>query len=466
MADALTLKVDFEGDVRRIRLEPGTGRSPAALTEAACQLYNLPAGSLVLRYRDNEGDLCSLVEATMEDALELAASANSVLRVVATWAGGSPAASSALLVGSSPMHEPSTASEAAAAAEFEKVTAATEDAQHTAEEAMAAVEEAVEEQQEVLSAIAEDLRPAAAASGAGCGLRERLERAKPRVTAHMSTFGQQVVGDFKLSREDMKKAIVADSPQVSSPVRHVGDVVAATTGLLVAARMMPVRATRLVAETAAALSGTDQVPSVEAAESEEDAALDATAGATAASEDVAAPPSNEVAPEPVQGLRATQPELAHFAKQVSGDFKTVKREVRDVLGYVMGGTTSIGQPDGQRRAGQSEGRDRLPEVVGSLAGVAAAASLAPIRIVRAGVAAGGRSMRTSSTTFSPPERAAAPAASMPPTASMPADAAGSRGASPLGVLAAACAAADGRNTEEMPVSSGSTEVAPEVHAAD
>jgi len=72
-----TLKADLAGDIRRLKPWPSSGVEPslAAARRAVGHLHGLAAeeyGSLVLRYQDDEGDLCTLTDASLPDALHLA----------------------------------------------------------------------------------------------------------------------------------------------------------------------------------------------------------------------------------------------------------------------------------------------------------------------------------------------------------------------------------------------------------
>ncbi|CAK0814866.1 unnamed protein product [Prorocentrum cordatum] len=91
--DELVVKVDLEGDVRRLRarLPPRQGAGEearyAALQATIVEGFKLPEGSphLVLKYRDEEEDLCTLVEATLADFLQ-GASGRGPLKLVASRA--------------------------------------------------------------------------------------------------------------------------------------------------------------------------------------------------------------------------------------------------------------------------------------------------------------------------------------------------------------------------------------------
>lgn len=75
MAEPRTLKVEFEADLRRFRLRLTDEKGPAnqirAIHKAISTGFSLSEDepALVLKYKDDEGDLCTLVEATLEDFL-------------------------------------------------------------------------------------------------------------------------------------------------------------------------------------------------------------------------------------------------------------------------------------------------------------------------------------------------------------------------------------------------------------
>eukprot|EP00450_Noctiluca_scintillans_P022203 CAMPEP_0194526382 /NCGR_PEP_ID=MMETSP0253-20130528/62169_1 /TAXON_ID=2966 /ORGANISM="Noctiluca scintillans" /LENGTH=343 /DNA_ID=CAMNT_0039371207 /DNA_START=48 /DNA_END=1075 /DNA_ORIENTATION=+ len=82
-----TLKVDLDGDFRRLSpWLPDGEPSFANVLEAMARLFSLTThdviATLILKYRDDEGDLCTLNEATLRDALDLSVPAR-MLRLVA-----------------------------------------------------------------------------------------------------------------------------------------------------------------------------------------------------------------------------------------------------------------------------------------------------------------------------------------------------------------------------------------------
>lgn len=75
MTEPLTLKVELNSDLRRLRLKLVEEDSPAskfrAVHQAICNGFSLGQldPPLVLKYKDEDGDACTLVEATIEDFL-------------------------------------------------------------------------------------------------------------------------------------------------------------------------------------------------------------------------------------------------------------------------------------------------------------------------------------------------------------------------------------------------------------
>lgn len=91
MAETQTLKVDYDGDVRRLTLKLLAGDSPSNMMRTIHTLISNGFGFsegdplLDLKYKDEDGDLCTLVETTIEDFLENAC-ANKPLKLLATKA--------------------------------------------------------------------------------------------------------------------------------------------------------------------------------------------------------------------------------------------------------------------------------------------------------------------------------------------------------------------------------------------
>lgn len=82
-----TVKVSLDGDLRRCRWEPdGRENDFEVICETVSQLFGLRRNSgkcLQLRYKDDDGDLCTLIEPTLPDALKIFKDSR-VLRLIAS----------------------------------------------------------------------------------------------------------------------------------------------------------------------------------------------------------------------------------------------------------------------------------------------------------------------------------------------------------------------------------------------
>lgn len=102
MMAEICLKVDLDGDIRRLRVKDG-GRGEQerweALNSAICGVFELPPDQLGLKYKDEDGDMCTLAKGTLHDCVSLAKGSvirlwakrvenDNTPRVVATSAGG------------------------------------------------------------------------------------------------------------------------------------------------------------------------------------------------------------------------------------------------------------------------------------------------------------------------------------------------------------------------------------------
>mmetsp|Transcript_18339 Transcript_18339/g.52418 ORF Transcript_18339/g.52418 Transcript_18339/m.52418 type:complete len:446 (-) Transcript_18339:262-1599(-) len=88
------LKVDLEGDVRRFRITAGADDAETweVLAKTVREGFELPAEETVrLKYKDDEGDECTLTKATLPDCLELSTSGMLRLRA-ARLSSSAPAA--------------------------------------------------------------------------------------------------------------------------------------------------------------------------------------------------------------------------------------------------------------------------------------------------------------------------------------------------------------------------------------
>jgi len=387
MTSTYTLKIELQGDIRRLKSWPAEGaeQTYTELQAMVCEAFGLPAETLHLQYRDDEGDLCMLGEATLPDALDLLkASGSNVLRLFASHV--EPLTSSweavpdSLAAGFVSEHDQSTQSEVASPLTFVAET--------TAELGSADFPDSRPDVSSVSSAIASsDCHEAPECAlqerlcESGCAVRQRVDQAKPRLDQGMQRFKQQVAKDFQTARRDMKNAFDAEpgsSSERPEPLKRIRGAVGVVAGVAVAGRLVPLRATRLAAEAIAAVpnpedSETAPLPSsaIEPASSST-AALDASA----------------------------DHELAHFAEQVKQDFEVARQEIRDAFGCVMGTSSPKGvavsaevqshdqqqaQPPSQQ---PSQYKEVIPAAASTLAGITVASTLVPLRAVRLAVAKG------------------------------------------------------------------------------
>jgi hypothetical protein len=179
-------------------------------------------------------------------------------------------------------------------------------------------------------------------SEAYSGAREHVDQARPHVAEGIAYFKQQVVDDFKTTSSDMKEAF-------GSHENMVCKVAGSAAGVVAAARLMPIRSTRLAAHSLAAMAGR-QMPSVEV---ESDAPR--TDSSNAASE------------------------FDHFKDQVAYDFRSSRKDVNTAFNYIFG------QPAPADSNLEGSGHS-VPTVVATVVGGSAAACLLPLRAARLVVA--------------------------------------------------------------------------------
>lgn len=376
MASAYTLKIDLQGEIRRLKGWSAAGAEPscAELQQVACEAFGVPTGSLRLQYRDDEGDLCALEEVTLADALALVkASGSDVLRLFASHV--EPLTSNSVVV-----PEVSATDRASEHDGVTQLESGPGMASVTSADALSECSAAVEQS------------PPGEQQQSGCAVRQRLEQAKPRLSQGMQRFKSQIAEDFQTARRDMKSAFDPEprkGSECSQPLRGVRSAVGVVAGVAVAGRLVPLRATRLAAEAFVAVSspgGSETVtdPASEVAPSPTEATEPAS------SNGVDAGPSSSV---PLAAAGAgVDSEIRHFTQQVKQDFEVARQEIRDVFGCVMGSGFSQGmQADDQQQLQsppQQPPEGVVPAVASTLAGVTMATTLAPLRAARLVVAAG------------------------------------------------------------------------------
>jgi len=376
----LVVKVDLDGDIRRLRGWPVNGEAPTfdALCRDIGELYCSPADGMRLSYRDDEGDVCALSEATLPDALELSQRAGrGVLKLMALRM---PPAAAAAQSGADPM-----AMETAATPwPLEQEPPLPDDGR----------DEPVEQVGDLLRQ--PEQQPQAQQPEA-----EQPEDAGTRPTkSNFKRFTEQVQEDFCTARDDMLRALSPpaaaggasredrdDSCHAGAAAASKG-VVAAVAGLAVSMRFVPLRATRLAAESiAAAVSSQDATSSPGVADSPGMSPIrrpdDAGDGSAHPEEQL---PSTASAPSGSAGL---DEDMQHFKQQVMQDFETARQEYREAIGCFI-------RPPAEQPPGDSANeRPGLKQAVATVApmviGSVVAAELVPMRAMRLGVAALARS---------------------------------------------------------------------------
>lgn len=79
---AFVLKINLDGDIRRKRFDRSGDLTSAKIDEFI--MANFDFQDYVAKYRDDEGDLCTLTNATLADALDLASACNILHLIVST----------------------------------------------------------------------------------------------------------------------------------------------------------------------------------------------------------------------------------------------------------------------------------------------------------------------------------------------------------------------------------------------
>jgi len=391
--ESYTLKVEVNGEVRRLRGWPEDGSEPSvpSLHAAIGQLFGMsPSDSITMKYRDEDGDLCTLIQVTLADALAVSERQSRVLRVICT-VGTASASSSVSGSWSVPM-EYDIATSAAPSEVGSEPWQAVADVSELAANPTEATEEVA------WSAVP----PNATRAGGPRGMVHRLERSMPVIAEGYQNFKQQVIGDYQASNADMKGAFHSrsspdslDSPVEHPPViRKVSNVAATVAGLVAAVRMIPVRGVRFAAESVVAVkaSGEEPVVATAAAAPAEDIG-DAEHSSEAQPEHAAsliedatgesAAPQTDPQPEPSPPAPVDQ--FTHFQNQVVGDFHAARKEMGSAFGCVLGNTEQAVEGT-TVEPGRQGIKQWGPQVASTVVGCSVAASLVPLRAVRFAVA--------------------------------------------------------------------------------
>jgi hypothetical protein len=277
MADAqastkYTLKVESSGEVRRLRgwPEDEAEATSEGLSHSACKLFGKkPSGTISIQYRGDDGTLCTLTSETFSDALALAAASHVIhLQIVGEQADADEwvdveclqevadvvASNEASVLEETSAPRQAMDSDVTLTSEADTTPSSSESA--PAPENQAPPASPPEGQ---TSGVFENI------TGAWCTATGRLAGCKPKFAAGFTRFRQQVQEDFWNGREDMRDAFKLTpenrGEQPPAVVRHIGAAAAAATGIVVAARLVPLHATRFAADGVGAVMRPEQVVS-------------------------------------------------------------------------------------------------------------------------------------------------------------------------------------------------------------
>lgn len=340
-----TLKVSYQQEMRRLRDWPGN--EPAnfeTLKKSVLSLFDLEDLDQTLTYVKEdagEGEDCPLTPETLHAALE--ATTAGLLRVAIRPKEGSKTTSK---TEEEVQEQPQDAHVATfpptGVVEVVAPSLSGESEPHGSDAAPTGSQ-------------AEGLQ-AAAANGA-CGFKAGWARFKDQVVTDFPSFKEQVVMDFKSNYQDMRGAVHGDGDDANRARKVAGQVAGVTAGVCATARLLPLHGTKLAAKSVAAAANR--------------------------------PAENQLQPEPIDPIAAqpAQPtgEVDRFKQQVFQDFETGRSEIQSAFGYLVGSDVRDGQDE---RADQRPriGRDVIPAVASTVAGLTVASTLVPLRVARLAVA--------------------------------------------------------------------------------
>lgn len=349
-----TLKIEFGCDVRRIREWPDNVAEPSIehLRAAVCSLFELngeQVDRLLLTYRDDDGDSCTLVATTLMDALDFA-SKRGVLRITA----------------SCPHREVDMESlHSWESAESDQNRPAADVL--NAERRQGSTPPMLEDVQGIQETVTRRLSELHQTTS------DHLQSARPQIADGVLRFKQQVASDFQMTSADMKEAL--HRCEGESSCRHnFREAIGTVAGLVAAARLVPVRATVLAATSVSAVLR----PGAVTDSSNETVTEEGSSTAT---------PSDAA----FQQLHASQ--FSHFKHQVSNDFLAAQSEICEAFRHVLGNKQDQPQSDprlfgndAEQDAGRNSQAITVPVVVSTLVGGSVAACLLPVRATRLAVA--------------------------------------------------------------------------------
>mmetsp|Transcript_29143 Transcript_29143/g.53182 ORF Transcript_29143/g.53182 Transcript_29143/m.53182 type:complete len:411 (+) Transcript_29143:79-1311(+) len=342
------IKVELDGDIRRLRSWPaeGAAASLAGLREAVWDLFGTPAPvphSFCLRVSDASEEL---TEETLAAFL-------------ASGAEGRPLRLSAVCP---------------------DMTLEQKGSEDCQEPALQCTDEPAAMGSDAGDA---DAISVAATNSEGTTTPER--RRLKGLQKGLRNFGKSICSDFKSNRDEMGEAWASCRvPSEAQPkaVKAAKAVTSNVAGAVVAARLLPVRATQLAAESIQALK---ECPAAEASSpSSEAAGVVAQVDAAVAPEESGA--SGQTAGGPPAADTAAEEPVEHFTRQVTQDFKTVRKDVQNACRTFTQADRHRGS-DNDPQPSRVTWREGVPAVVSFAAAVSVTSSLLTLRVARLAVAA-------------------------------------------------------------------------------
>eukprot|EP00438_Fugacium_kawagutii_P032495 Skav233895 [mRNA] locus=scaffold435:230478:231609:- [translate_table: standard] len=168
-------------------------------------------------------------------------------------------------------------------------------------------------------------------------------------------FKEQVVTDFRSNYQDMRGAVVRDEADPRGR-QIAGHVAGLTAGVCATARFIPLHGTKLAAKSIA------------------------TAAKLPAPESQVSEPLQPTQPEP-------RSEVDRFKQQVFQDFETGRSEIQSAFGYFVASGAQNEASESQRQQERPRfGKDVVPAVASTIAGLTIASTLVPLRATRLALA--------------------------------------------------------------------------------
>lgn len=385
-----TLKVELNGDVRRARevmlLDESESESLSLLRTAVGRLFDLTSKQLAglhLRYRDDENELCTLVDVTLLDALRLAG-ASGTLRLQAEVKVESDTASESLNDTEDAAELPSATGTSVSAGDAQDDLPPASDAQprRLTERLSAAVHASISEAREATAV--------------------RLNRAQqmqvnPKLVEGFGSFVQQIQQDFEMGRGDMREAFAKNNTTEENAVQSVASI---ASGVFLATRFAPVRIVRLAAKSAAGLVGGGSSPNAPSSQDSDLSAalLQDSDSSNALVREAAESPAAAVADQGTDTTAAatTPTEFGAFKQVVARDFCMARDEIKAAANDIVGPDGAVvGAIPALNRA--PRGECHIPAVAGNIAGASVAITLLPLRATTLALAKL-NAMRTGGTT--------------------------------------------------------------------